>query len=209
MEAWARGESDPQLARSVTSAMHSHSFPAAFGVARRGDFAGVRRLLDVAGGSGCVCIALALRLPALRCTVLELAPVCALAARYAAEYGVADLVDTHAADMFADPWPAGYDAHFFGNIFHDWGEARRRFLARRSFAALPGGGRIYLHEMLLADTADGPLPAAAFSLNMLFANEGKQFTAPELEALLTTTGFRDLTVTPTSGYYSLVSARKP
>ena len=75
VEAWARGEIDPQLARSVTSAMHSQSFPAAFGVARRGDFAGVRRLLDVAGGSGCVCIALALRLPALRCTVLELAPV--------------------------------------------------------------------------------------------------------------------------------------
>ena len=209
IRAWAGGEIDTDQARILTAGMHSHSFPAAMGVARRGDFSGVRRLLDVAGGSGCFCIALALRYPEIRFTIMDLAPVCELAARYVAKYDASVQIDTHAANMFTDPWPQGYDAHFFSNIFHDWGDERRRFLAQRSFETLPSGGRIYLHEMLLADTADGPLPAALFSMSMLTGNEGKQFTAAELETQLTGVGFAGVTVTPTYGYYSLVAARKP
>jgi O-methyltransferase domain len=111
--------------------------------------------------------------------------------------------------MFADPWPQGYDAVFFSNILHDWDEARRMSLARKSFRILPPGGRLYLHEMLLAETRDGPLPAALFSLAMLIANYGKQLSLTELEGLLEGAGFVDVGATPTYGYYSLVSARKP
>jgi hypothetical protein len=42
-----------------------------------------------------------------------------------------------------------YDAHFFSNVWHDWNEAQCANLAARSFKALPSGGRILLHEMLL------------------------------------------------------------
>jgi hypothetical protein len=63
--------------------------------------------------------------------------------------------------------------------------------------------------MLLADTKDGPPAAAAFSMLMLLRTEGKQFAAQELNDLLQEGGFRHVTVTPTYGYYSLVSARKP
>jgi acetylserotonin N-methyltransferase len=206
---WARGEVDPEQARTTTAAMHAHSFPAALGVARQGDFSGVTRLLDVAGGSGCFPIALALRHPRLRCTVLELPEVCRVAAEYLARYGVSERVDTQGANMFADPWPQGYDAVFFSNIFHDWDEPRRRLLAQKSFRILPPGGRIYLHEMLLAETRDGPLPAALFSLAMLIANYGKQFSLTELQSLLGGAGFVDVQATQTYGYYSLVSARKP
>ena len=206
---WARGEVDPEQARTTTTAMHAHSFPAALGVARQGDFSGVTRLLDIAGGSGCFPIALALRHPRLRCTVLELPEVCPVAAGYLARYGVSDRVDTQGADMFADPWPQGYDAVFFSNIFHDWDEPRRRLLAQKSFRILPAGGRIYLHEMLLAETRDGPLPAALFSLAMLIVNYGKQFSLTELQSLLGGAGFVDVRATQTYGYYSLVSARKP
>jgi hypothetical protein len=206
---WARGEVDSEQARATTAAMHAHSFPAALGVARQGDFSGVTRLLDVAGGSGCFPIALALRHPRLRCTVLELPEVCRVAAGYLARYGVSERVDTQGANMFADPWPQGYDAVFFSNIFHDWDEPRRRLLAQKSFRILPTGGRIYLHEMLLAETRDGPLPAALFSLAMLIANYGKQFSLTELQSLLGGAGFVDVQATQTYGYYSLVSARKP
>ncbi|MGH2354152.1 MAG: methyltransferase [Chloroflexota bacterium] len=206
---WETGELDEAQARAITRAMHSHSFPAAVGLARRGDFSGVRRLLDVGGGSGGACIAIALRYPEMRCTVLELPAVCRIAQQYVAEYGLAEQIDTVAADMFADPWPAGYDAVLFGNVFHDWDRTRCLALSRRSFEALPAGGRIYLHEMLLADTKDSPLAAAAFSMQMAVRTRGKQFTAGELVDLLSECGFVDAGVTPTYGYYSLVSARKP
>ncbi|MDQ3702918.1 MAG: ubiquinone/menaquinone biosynthesis protein, partial [Chloroflexota bacterium] len=206
---WASGQIDAAQARGTTAAMHAHSFPAAVGVARNGDFTGVARLLDVAGGSGCFSIALAQRHPNVRCTVMELPEVGRVAEEYIARYGVTAQVETHAANMFADPWPTGYDAVFFSNIFHDWDVARCRHLVAQSFAALPSGGRIYLHEILLADSRDGPLPAALFSLAMLIANYGKQFTFGELESLLREGGFRDVGAAPTYGYYSLVSARKP
>ncbi len=207
--AWASGQIDEAQARRTTEAMHAHSFPAAMGVARHGDFAGVTRLLDVAGGSGCFPIALAQRYPGLRCTVMELPEVCLLAAEYITRYGVAAQVDTHGANMFTHPWPRDYDAIFFSNIFHDWDAPRCRHLAQQSSAVLPSGGRIYLHEILLADAKDGPLPAALFSMAMLIANYGKQFSFGELEALLTGCGFVDVQATLTYGYYSLISARKP
>jgi len=205
---WERGEMTAEEARGSNIRMHSHSLPAAVGLARNGDFEGVSRLLDIAGGSGCFSIALALHNPTLRCTVADLPPVAADTRRYIERYGCEDRVDTYPFNMFSDPWPTGYDAIFFSNVFHDWDARRREELAARSFAALPPGGRIYLHEMLLNDTTDGPLPAALFSIMML-GLRGKQFSAPELNALLSGAGFVDTTVTPSYAYHSLVRATRP
>ena len=55
---------------------------------------------------------------------MELGVVCRVATEYLARYGVLDRVDTLEANMFADPWPRGYNAVFFSNIFHDWDLAR-------------------------------------------------------------------------------------
>jgi hypothetical protein len=205
---WERGELSAEDARASNLRMHSHSMPSAVGMAHNGDFRGVRRLLDVAGGSGCFSIALALRYPTLRCTVAELPAVAADTATYIQRYKCQDQVDTYAFNMFDDPWPRGYDAIFFSNIFHDWDARRRADLARLSFAALPADGRIYLHEMLLNDTHDGPLAPALFSVMML-GTRGKQFSAAELDDLLAGAGFVDIEISHTYGYYSLVSATRP
>ena len=205
---WESHQVDPEQAGMFTEAMHSHSFPAAMGMARNGDFAGVRRFLDVAGGSGCFCIALALRYPEMRFTVAELDVVCKLAERYASRFGLQERIDTVAIDMFRDPLPSGYDAVFFSEIFHDWGRDRCLHLARSSFEALPPGGRIYLHEILLDDTKDGPLHASSFSVAMMFFTQGKQYSFGELRDILEEAGFVDVGVTVTYGYFSLVSARK-
>jgi hypothetical protein len=208
-ELWETHEQDPKQAELFTRAMQSQSFPGAMGVAQRGNFTGVQRLLDVGGGSGCFCIALAFRHPEIRFTVMELPVVCKLAEKYIAGYGLQGRIDTLGANMFKDAWPLGYDAVFFSNIFHDWDWNSCRHLSQRSFDVLPRGGRIYLHEMLLADTKDGPLTAMSFSMNMIYFTHGKQFTLRELDELLGECGFEDISVTNTYGYYSLVSGRKP
>lgn len=208
-EEWKTGDVDPEQARQFTAAMHSHSFPAAMGVARWGDFDGVSRILDVGGGSGCFCIALATAYPQMQFALMELPSVCKVAEEYIAEYGMGDRIETKPVDMFADTWPTGYDAMFFSNVFHDWDPPRCQHLARKSFETLPPGGTIYVHEMLLNDTKDGPVAASDFSMNMVLFSEGKQLAADELEQLLTETGFVDMTISHTFGYYSLISARKP
>jgi hypothetical protein len=205
---WEHGEMTPEDAHGSNMRMHSHSLPSAVGMAANGNFDGVHRLLDIGGGSGCFSIQLALRYPSLRCTVADLPPVAADTRTYIERSGCADRVDAVPFNMFEDPWPTGYDAIFFSNIFHDWDPQRRDDLAQRSFAALPAGGRIFLHEMLLNDTQDGPMPAAMFSVMML-GTRGKQFSFAELDDLLTRAGFVQTKATPSHGYYSLVSATKP
>jgi acetylserotonin N-methyltransferase len=189
--------------------MHSHSLPAATGVARFGDFRGVRKLLDVGGGSGCFCIMLAHSFPGMRFTVLELPAVREFTVTYVAEAGLADRISVVGADMFGDQWPAGHDAMLLSNILHDWDEKRCLWLCHRCYEMLPAGGSIYVHTMLLADTKDNPLTTVAFSMNMVVRTEGKQFSAQELKKLVKQSGFTDVSITPTFGYYSLLRARKP
>ncbi len=206
---WENQELRPKQAEFFTPVMHSHSFPAAVGVAQWGNFTGVQKLLDVGGGSGCFCIALAMHYPEMHFTIIELPTVCRLAEQYIAEYELQDRIDTVAIDMFTDPWPSGYDAVFFSNIFHDWDRNHCFNLGKCSFEALPSGGRIYLHEMLLSDTKDAPLTAASYSLGVTLFYGNKLFTADELDELLRESGFEDISITHTYSYYSLVSGRKP
>jgi len=208
VDGWKRGQIERAQAETVTRLMHCHSLPASVGAARNGNFEGTTRLLDVGGGSGCFSIALAQQFPSIRCTVLELPAVCDVARRYIADGGVADRVDTTSIDMFREPWPRGYDGMFFSNIFHDWNAETNTFLARRACEALAPGGRIFLHEMLLAEDGSGPATTASFSMLMLLGTHGRQYSLTELRQILMNAGFVDVDARPTYGYYSVVIGRK-
>ncbi len=200
---------DPAALRMFTSVMHAHSLPTASALARNAVFAGIRRLLDVGGGSGAYSVSFALRHPALQCTILELPAMTAITDEYLAATPTGGHVRSHAADMFNDAWPTGHDAVFFNDVFHDWPQAQCQALARKAFDALPSGGQVLLHEMLLDEGLDGPLPAAAYSMMMLVATPGRQLSGTEALALLCDAGFVETKILPTIGHYSLVSGRKP
>ena len=111
--------------------------------------------------------------------------------------------------MFRGEWSSGYDAIFFCHLLHDWEGARRQHLLRRSFEALPPGGRLFVYEMLLSDAQGGPLTAALFSMCMVHVTLGKQFRAGQLSAEIGDAGFGDVSVEHMYAGYSLLSARKP
>ena len=205
---WASGNISMERAREVAMRMHSHSLPAAVGAARHYDFTGIRKILDVGGGSGCFMIAMAQAHPHLRCTIMELPAMCEAAKSYIDSGEVSQNVDTIAVDMFRQPWPGGYDAVFFSNIWHDWNFRTCRWLAERTYEALPSGGRIMLHEMLLDNTGNGQRTAAAFSMLMLLATQGQQFTSSELRSILEGAGFAGIETTSTHSYYSITTGYK-
>ena len=207
--AWAEGQIAPDLAQAIAAYMHANCLPAALVAAQRLDLANVGKLLDVGAGSGCFSIAFAQLNPRLQCTLMDLQAMCDIAMGYARAAGVHDRIDGRAVDMFRQEWPRGYDAIFFSNIFHDWDFETCASLASKAYAALPSGGRILVHEMLLEDTHDGPATATAFSFYMLLSTKGQQFTAGELAKLLTDVGFAAIRVIPSHGYYSVVAAEKP
>jgi hypothetical protein len=205
---WAAGNVSLEQARNVAAGMHSHSLPAAIGAARNYDFKSIRRILDAGGGSGCFMIAMAQQHPHLRCTIMELQAMCEVAQDYIKAGEVADRVDTSAVDMFRQPWPHGYDAVFFSNVWHDWSFQTCEWLAGRTFEVLPAGGRIMLHEMLLDDDGAGPPTTASFSMLMLLATQGQQFTFKELKTILESAGFTGIEARQTCGYYSVTTGYK-
>ena len=207
---WERGEMPPELARMITMFMNAHSCAAAQAVSAQPLFGRVRSLLDVGGGSAVFSIAIAKAHPKLHATVMEITAVCAEAERFIAASGVGPRVRTQAVNMFTQAWPSGHETHFLSNILHDWSDATCRLLVKKSFDALPSGGHIVLHEMLMDDDGCGPLAAAAFSLLMLIGTRGRQYSLPELRGFLEPAGFTGVEAFSTGGgYYSMVVARKP
>ena len=84
------------------------------------------------------------------------------------------------------------------------------FSQRRVSAALPSGGRIYLHESLLNETRDGPPLMTLYSMNMARVTDyGKQYSASELAEILLEAGFTNFRITPTYSIFSLISATRP
>jgi hypothetical protein len=196
-------------ARWFSQQMGKLSAPAAAALAREPVFAGIGELLDVGGGAGALCCELAAAHPRMRCTVLDLPPVCKVGAEAIAQKGLSDRVACFPADMFKPAWPGQRDAVLFSNVFHDWELDTCADLARKAFAALRPGGRILLHEMLLDEDRGGPLAVACCSVTLLLFERGRQYTGGEFKRILAQAGFVDFRATPTYAYYSLVQARKP
>jgi hypothetical protein len=198
-----------EQARAFTRGMHGISIAAGLAWPDLLDLSQQRVMLDVGGGSGAHSIGAVSRWPHLRAIVFDIAPVCEVADEFIVRQRLAERIETKAGDMWEDELPAA-DLHFYANIFHDWSEEKGRLLADRSFASLPAGGRIVLHEMLYDDDKRGPFRMAGYSMGMLgWSVDGKQYSGRELSATLAGAGFRNLETIPAFGYNSLVVGTKP
>ena len=207
---WERGTMSPEAAHGIATFMQAHSQAPALGAARQPVFGTLKCLMDVGCGSGVYGIEIARANPGLKVVLMDLKEMAHEAQGYVDRAGVGDQVSTAGVNMFTEEWPTGPDGHFFSNVFHDWSDETCRLLARRSFEALPSGGRIFLNEILTDDEGTGPFPAAAFSLLMLVGTLGKQYSLAEFRDILESAGFTDVSAERTGGgYYSLVTAVKP
>jgi hypothetical protein len=158
---------------------------------------GARLLLDVGGGTGIYSIAWLQKHPGLRAIVWDRPQVLKVAQEMASTYGVADRLECRPGDMFADPVPAGADVHLLSNVLHDWDVPQCRALVSRCAAALPGGGRLLVHDVFLNDALDGPLPIALYSAALFSLTEGRAYSASEYRAWLTDAGLACGEVIPT------------
>jgi len=205
---WHAAMRTEAFAESFTAAMDCRGRVLGPGLAAALAGSPPRRLLDVGGGSGVYAIAVARAFPDTRATVLEASPVDAIAKRTISAAGLGGRIDVVTADMFTDLWPADHDTHLFSNVLHDWNEADCRRLLAKSVAAMPDGGRLLVHDMLLDDDKSGPLWAAEYSVLLTTVTQGRLYSAREIGSWLADLGMRIVDHAPTAlGRSVLIAGR--
>jgi ubiquinone/menaquinone biosynthesis C-methylase UbiE len=134
---------DPHRARRFTRMLYELHQPLANRLTELLDMTGVRRLMDLGGGSGVMSLALLRRHPHLTSTVVDIENVCIAGREIAQENSLSDRITYYAADFVQDELPGGYDMVLHCDV-GVYGEA----LLRKLWAALNPGGRLVMVEHL-------------------------------------------------------------
>ncbi len=205
---WAKAMEGEAFAGKFTAAMDSRGACLGPALARKLDCSKHHHLLDIAGGSGIYACSLVACHPHLRASVLEKPPVDRITRQSVAARGFGGRVEVIVADMFADPFPTQCDLHLFSNVLHDWDEDRVKPLLAKSFAALPPGGMILIHDAHINADKTGPLPVAEYSALLMTITEGKCYSEKEMAQFLAEAGFADFRHAPTAADRSVITARK-
>jgi (2Fe-2S) ferredoxin/predicted O-methyltransferase YrrM len=155
--------------------------------------AGVRRILDLGGGSGVYSIAFAKASPDVKCEILDLAAVVPLAVDYVSKAGVAAQVSIRSGDMLHGDLGSGYDIIMLNAICHMFSEEQNRDIFRRAHKALAPNGRLVVQDFILNPDKAGPVHAALFSVNMLVGTEaGASYNEKEFTTWMKDAGFGEV-----------------
>jgi (2Fe-2S) ferredoxin/predicted O-methyltransferase YrrM len=183
----------PEWTRNFITAMQRHAKDRAPFVVKALGTAGVRRILDLGGGSGAYSIAFAKACPETRCEILDLPEVVPLTAEYVRQAGVSAQVALRPGDMLHDDFGSGYDLVMLNAICHMFSEEQNQAIFRRARHALAPNGRLVVQDFILNPDKTGPQHATLFSLNMLVSTDaGASYSEPEYTRWMKSAGFTDV-----------------
>ncbi|HZT28484.1 MAG TPA: methyltransferase [Bryobacteraceae bacterium] len=201
-------QQDQQWTESFIAAMHSGAQRTAQHLVQVVGVAGVRRLLDIGGGSGAYSIAFAKASPALHAEVLDLASVVPIARKHILEAGLADRISTRVGDLTVDDFGRDHDLILLSAICHMLDPEQNRDLFRRCYRALAPGGRIVIRDFILEPGKTAPKWVALFAINMLVSTKsGSTHTEAEYQSWLSGAGFQHFSRVEPAGDI-LVAARR-
>jgi len=156
----------------------------------------VKHLLDVGGGDAVVASLIHDKYPHLRISVLDRPSACERARETIARNGKQGKIDTIPGDMFDDSFPSGPDGIMMCHILEELSPSAREKLLRKSYEALPVGGRLFVFDFACREDERGELYGARISLYFLVNATGSGMAYPpnEYVSWFKNTGFSDLKV---------------
>lgn len=159
-----------------------------------------RALLDAAGGSGVMSIALARKHRHLRACVLDIDVVCEIADRNIHHAGLSGRIQTQPGDI-RRKLPKGFDVVMFCDI----GSVSNQLL-RNAFRALPAGGLVVLVDRYLSDDRTKPLDRL---VSQFIGSSFPQSTQSQMVAALRSCGFHRIQARIAHENLWLITGEKP
>ncbi len=183
----------PEWTRNFIAAMQRHAKDRSPLVVKALGTVGIRRILDLGGGSGAYSIAFAKASPEVQCDILDLPAVLPLTAEYVDQAGVSAHVSLRAGDMLQSDFGSGYDLVMLNAICHMFSEEQNQAIFRRARQSLAPNGRLVVQDFILNSDKTGPQHAALFSLNMLVSTDaGASYSESEYTRWMKAAGFTEV-----------------
>ncbi|MEY8842753.1 methyltransferase [Cribrihabitans sp. XS_ASV171] len=171
---------------------------------------GVRRLLDVGGGTGVFLSHVLRRYPGMEGILFDLPGVMPPAAEALEATGLGRRVALRGGSFREEPLPQGADAVSLVRVLYDHDDETVRALLARVHAALPEGGRLIVSEPMSGGRRPDPVTDVYFAFYTMAMQTGRVRSAKEIGALCREAGFGEIRVphAPRPYITGVVTARK-
>jgi hypothetical protein len=159
------------------------------------NLSGISTIADIGGGTGDLLASILEANPSLRGILVE-QPSMLTSAHPALRTGPLSARCTlQGGDLFGDLPSA--DSYVLAQVLHNWDDPHVLQILRGIHHAAPPGARLFIITLLIPQTP-GPHPAKTADIGMLaLFGHARERTEPELRDLLTSSGWRVDTITPT------------
>jgi hypothetical protein len=151
------------------------------------DFAGVRTIVDVAGGRGLLLGEILRCNPSAKGILFNL-PEVILSAKDSLDPETARRIDFVSGSFF-DAVPPGGDVYLLKNILHDWEDEAAGKILLTCARSMESGSKLLVIEHIVA-APNLPCQGKIADVQMMVRNGGRNRTEPELQSLLSQTGFQ-------------------
>ena len=175
------------------------------------DLFGVKRLLDIGGGTGAFLAVVSRKYPSLNMGLFDLPAVVEGAGARLARAGVSNPLTIHPGSFRDDPLPTGADAISLIRVLYDHADATVAKLLAAVFRALPPGGLLIVSEPMSGGAVPDRATDSYFAFYTAAMQTGRTRSGAEIAVLMAAAGFAD--ITDIKGFRpfvtSVVTARRP
>jgi hypothetical protein len=175
---WEDLDANPEIAAKFDALMGpaGHGIPDPNVLPDPADWASIKTVVDVGGGTGALLAEVLRARPEARGTLVDLPRTVAASAAVFQSAGVANRVTTIGQSFF-DPLPPGHDLYMLKSILDDWPDREATEILRRCAEAARPSGRVVIF------TGAGPGQDASPALLMMVLLGGRERTLDQLREL--------------------------
>ena len=205
------GNMDADVAATYSDLMAQSQLLVADDTLAAVNFSGVKKLMDIGGGSGAFLTAVGSVYSDLELMLFDLPEVAPSAAQRFEVESMTPRAQIMSGSFREDKLPEGADAISLIRVLYDHSDETVTDLLAKCYAALPSGGRLIISEPMTGGVQPTRAGDAYFALYTLAMRTGRTRSAYEVKSLCHAAGFEDVkSPAPRRAFVtSCVEARKP